>query len=444
MARKGKKPARPSPPPCTPSSLQRPTRRLAGAVATETTTDAALGPTARTRDHSAAAGTPGRAGEAAVPAGPITRAASRRRALLAVGQHNSTIRPATTMARSAPPTPVGVTTRAAAARMVIGVTTRAAAARLRRAITASAGLSATISNAEVENGTNFGDAAAAAPSPLRGTGITRGRFRRNRRTIPSCKIGDATAAGSECPPAKSSGGNSAGRVNGADQRAKEGSMPSLQHDFTNTKARGSNSRHEKSPRRGHASIPPEVRPAAPNTSLPPGVAARLMVVVAAHARAVAAAAAVKKEPPPAGPAPGAPPASCDQAPTTAVHGGPSATVFKVEQPLHTTAADGPREPVAAQASTALLEPTGQSVPVGASPLARDSVASASTAPVFTPAPAAVGPDTSAVSQPVTPRLFAERTKNRALEWPGEGDTTVSGTGARGGRAKGTPRRHPFS
>ena len=255
-----------------------------------------------------------------MPAGPITRAASRRRALLAVGQHNSTIRPATTMARSAPPTPVGVTTRVAAARMVIGVTTRAAAARLRRAITASAGLSATISNAEVEKATNCGDAAAAAPSPLRGTGITRGRFRRNRRTTPSCKTGDATAAGSECPPAKSSGGNSVGRVSGADQRAKEGSMPSLQHNFTHAKASGSKSRHEKSPRRSHASIPPEVRPAAPNLSLPPGVAARLMVVVAAHARAVAAAAAVKKEPPPAGPAPGAPPATCDQAQTTAVHG----------------------------------------------------------------------------------------------------------------------------
>ena len=124
--------------------------------------------------------------------------------------------------------------------------------------------------------------------------------------------------------------------------------------------------------------------------------------------------------------------------------GPSATVFQVEQPLHTTAADGPREPVAAQASTALLEPTGQSVPVGASPLARDSVASASTAPVFTPAPAAVGPDASAVSQPVTPRLSAERTKDRALEWPGEGDTTAGGTGARVGRAKGTLRRNPFS
>jgi len=444
MARKGKKPARPGPPSSTPSALQRPFSRLAGAVAAETTTGTALGPTARTRDRSAAVGTPGRAGEAAVPAGPITRAAARRRALLAVGQQDATIRPANTTTRSAPPTPVGVTTRAAAARLVIGVTTRAAAARLHRAITASTGRSATGSNAEAEKANNIGDDAAAAPSPPGGTGITRGRFRHDRRTLRSGKTGDATSAGGERPPAITSGRTAAGRDSGAEQRAKEGSTPASPPGHTHAEASGSNSRRDKSSRRGRASIPPEERPPAPDTALPPGVAARLMVVVAAHARAVAAAAAVKKEQPPACPGVGAPPAACGQAPATAVHGGPSAAVFKVEQPLHTTSAAVPRAPVAAQASMALPEPAGQSVSVGGGPSARDSVASTSTAPASTPEPAAVGPGASAVSQPVTLRLAAERTEERAPRWPGEGDTTAGGTGARGGRRKGTPRRYPFA
>jgi len=429
----------------------------AGAPRT-TTTGPASGRAARTWDQHAAAGSSGPAEVTDFRAGPVTRAAARRRAHLVAQQKAATTRPK------------DVTTSGAPA--VVGVTTRAAAARLRLATTAGTDINDTGNHAEVATANIIGTAVPAMTLPLDGPTNVRGRSSRVRRPLSTGRGGRASSDGARRPSASSTLRSSACRNGAARDVLTAGDTPPLPCDPTPPKPSGSIASRSKEPRRRGADGPEEEPPRPAYPDLPPAVAARLMVVAAAHGRAAAAAAAVKTEAPQAGLGTEAPSSACGDATAAPTTGAAPTAVVKTEPPSSVSTADELHAPVAAEKSTPNPEADEQSPahevkmehhPSAAAEVAADPAGDqvfiavgggAATAAVAAPsAPpaatlAAVAPAVVSVApagtQPVAPLTAAQRAGDGAPRWAGEGDTTAGGTGARRGRKKATPGRYPLA